>query len=749
MAVAGGRRAWLLLAVTVAAVAFGTALLLLALSVPGALQAASDRTAWLDSASLPELSAQSDTRPATTYSVLDDNFGDAEITVVSVAGNAPDAPVPPGLERLPAPGQAYVSRPLAHLLDQEPLLAGRYGDVIGVLGESGVAGPDALVAVRGVPPEEAALIGLPVSGFARTGTVLELQGVLRVLLFVGTAGLLAPVALFASMSTRLSAASRERRLARLRLLGATIAQVRSLASVEAGLAGLAGGLLGVVLFVATRPATSRLSNTGGRWFTTDLDPGLIGGLLTLALVVAVTLAAAQITLRQVGSMPLQVSADVRPDPLSRRSLILAFASAAVLALLLGTGQLSQSTASVVAFTALVAVLLLAGPWLSQFAGRLLARLPLPAALIAGRRLVSDPRSGFGAVAAVVVGVLVTTLFAATTPAAVASLDETPVVGANERTGQAQLDGVDAETSAQLARDVKGIEGVTAAALVYTGLIENGAEPLNIWFGDCAEIAAAARMGSVPCGRAPLIVAENYADLLQRPALNVFNLDPLALQPIMAAPDANGVRQAEIRPGQATTMPAQEGVDVPAVIADPSVAPGLTAQLRPDLLVFAYDDPVALEQARTLVVRLPGTDVRTRQTSLEGFSGSVRQLYRVLAVATAALAVIATVGLVIAMVVGLIERRRSFALLRAAGTPVAVLRRSLVLEALLPLTVMAAVAGLAGAGAGAAITRNNGFAPAWSGLWPPLLGGMVLAVLIILPASAVVDRATRTEETRFE
>ena len=71
---------------------------------------------------------------------------------------------------------------------------------------------------------------------------------MRVVLGVGAVGLLIPVLVFVAVSTRLAAARREERFAALRLVGATPRQVTTVAAVEAGLAALAGTLVGFALF---------------------------------------------------------------------------------------------------------------------------------------------------------------------------------------------------------------------------------------------------------------------------------------------------------------------------------------------------------------------------------------------------------------------------------------------------------------------------------------------------------------------
>ena len=67
-------------------------------------------------------------------------------------------------------------------------------------------------------------------------------------------GALVPVAVFVSTATRLSAARREQRLAALRLVGATAAQVTRLAAVESFFVSVIGVVAGIGLFLLTAAA---------------------------------------------------------------------------------------------------------------------------------------------------------------------------------------------------------------------------------------------------------------------------------------------------------------------------------------------------------------------------------------------------------------------------------------------------------------------------------------------------------------
>src|SRR5690606_31146006 len=101
------------------------------------------------------------------------------------------------------------------------------GPPSGTIDDRHLAGPDELVAVLGTPAEE--LEGQPgtyaVHRIRTEPQPYQFTDFLRIMLGVGMVGLIVPVVVFVSTSTRLGAARREQRFAALRLAGATPRQV--------------------------------------------------------------------------------------------------------------------------------------------------------------------------------------------------------------------------------------------------------------------------------------------------------------------------------------------------------------------------------------------------------------------------------------------------------------------------------------------------------------------------------------------
>lgn len=527
---------------------------------------------------------------------------------------------------------------------------------------------------------------------------------------------------------------------------------------ESLLAGVAGIVVGTGLFFAVRPLATYVTYDGGRWFAGDLMPPVLGFVAVALGVPLVTAVATQATLARVSHSPLGVTRRTAPRPVRAWRLV----PLAVAIPLLGAALSFDATSAAVgggsrlvlaAFAVLLVTLIYAGPWITRAVGLVLARSRGPARLLAGRRLTSDPQAGSRAVAGVVLAVLVTTMFVATTPAAAESLRNTRIIGQQDGTAQANLFAADPDQSAALLDDVRAVAGVADATLVYEATVQDGSNPANVWIGDCARIVVAARLGPVPCGDAPVLVAENRQHLVATGApIELGNLRSVNPWIPGQAPDPDALSTLHLDPAKTAPMPAQNGIDVPQLIVDPAALGPAVQQLRPTRLLARYGTQAALEQVRTLVQeRVPSGSVSTRQSTYEGFSSDVRRLYRVLTIATAGVFGVAALGLVVALATGLLERRRPFALLRASGTPLRTLRCTVFLEASTPLAAMAVLSAALGVLVGRWTVTSGGQSHQlpWLGLTPPVAAGLTVSVLLISCAMPLVRRATNLEETRFE
>src|SRR5205085_11586716 len=105
---ANGRESAWRLAVTAGAVAMRVTLLLVTLAGTNALHAQDVRSAWLStSAHNVHPSVDEATTDPLWGTVTLDQFGSKEIDRVDVAATGPRSPVPPGISRLPGPGEYW------------------------------------------------------------------------------------------------------------------------------------------------------------------------------------------------------------------------------------------------------------------------------------------------------------------------------------------------------------------------------------------------------------------------------------------------------------------------------------------------------------------------------------------------------------------------------------------------------------------------------------------------------------------
>lgn len=205
-----------------------------------------------------------------------------------------------------------------------------------------------------------------------------------------------PVLALAAQAGRIGAPARHRRLAALRLAGATPRQVVTIAAGETGVAAAIGAGLGLAVWLAGRALLHQRNPDGRLWLPTDVRPWpWLLALIIVGLPVAAA-AVAAFLLRHMQHTPLGVArAAERPTP-TAWPLLLVPLGFVVFAVVETRGGMSGSVVLRLFFGGAVtaAGLVLGMAWLSDRAGRLLHRVGRgPAALLAARRLTADPWSG--------------------------------------------------------------------------------------------------------------------------------------------------------------------------------------------------------------------------------------------------------------------------------------------------------------------------------------------------------------------
>ena len=417
---AGGRTGLLATGLAVAAAAVSTTLLLLCVAMNLGFQHRADRTDWRN----PVESS----RPVAVEAVGTTFTGGAPVTVVDVArlpGRA--APAPPGLGRFPAPGELWVSPALSALLDRLP--ADRHpvpGTPTGTLGRAALAHPGELVAVIGHCPGDPAVTAERAPDPRRAGDIVSptrvasftgaplTDGTGRMyesLARVATVLVIVPLLVLAASAARLSVSRRDQRLAALRLIGATPGRVAAMTAAEALLTGAAGALLGAVGYAVLLPPVASLPLAGGAWYPADLWIGALPLAAVMAGVVALVVVSALAGLRQVVVGPLGVA---RRSRSRGASVVRAVVFVAVVA---GYGWISKEYGSddslaLYAFAAVFLALAVIGPWVVRLLGRIVTALAKrPATLLAGRRLLDDPKAAWRIVSGLTLAGFVAGFFA--------------------------------------------------------------------------------------------------------------------------------------------------------------------------------------------------------------------------------------------------------------------------------------------------------------------------------------------------
>ena len=421
LAALGGRWSIVPMAVTAVAVAFGTSILLFALSFQPALEVRYDRGAWRET---PGPGSAEQLPGMTLISLTNDHVEGRPLARLDVAAVGDGGPPPPGLERLPRPGESFISPALAELLTQRPgnELGDRFGTVVGTVGDAALRAPNELVVIHGMPVADLQAAGSRgVTEFDRDGAPPTLDWAISLLVVITVVGAIAPVAVFVASATRLAAARRERRLVALRLSGATPGQVTLLAALDALLITVPGAFLGIAVFFLLRPAIALFPLDDLTWFPDAIVPPLLPAALVVAAVPVVGVAASVLALRRMSISPLGVARRVGSGPPTRWRVAPMIVALVAFGGFIGLGATSLArNVELVALASLIGVglsffgviagIVVLGPLLTSYIGRLLARRGGPIRLLAGRRLLDEPAASFTGVAGVVMSVFVASAF---------------------------------------------------------------------------------------------------------------------------------------------------------------------------------------------------------------------------------------------------------------------------------------------------------------------------------------------------
>ena len=733
----GGKEAMVRVIVTAAAVALGVGLLLAALAGGNGLNAQTDRGAWLDSAA--QASRPTSTTDGLWWLSSIDQFGSQAIDRVDVAAAGSNAPIPPGIVHLPGPGEYDASPALATLMASRPAneLRERFpGRQIGTIGAAALPSPNSLIIVIGHSTSQlsrapgAVLVGAiqrtPANCYACQNPVGS-GPVLQWILAGGAVFLLLPVLILIATASRLSAARREERFAAMRLVGATPRQISVVSAVEAVVAAFAGVALGFALFFVFRPLLYHVPFTGAPFAPGDLSLHGIDVALALIGVPVAAVVSALIALRRVQISPLSVNRRVSSRPPRSVRVIPLLAGIAVLAYFDAHGKPGSNGGQLlellVGFVLLVVGLVLAGPWFTTAGSRLMAkRASRPATLIAGRRLLDNPKAAFRFISGLVIALFVATaLIGALSSLAVVSNSGGGSAGkgtlaevfcsfsTSNCPASAKVPSVPGQVLAEL-RATPGVRGV--AVVHQVGDQASWGGPAGVV--TCAQLAKTPAIGT--CARGATVASIGYF------LSNVLGHNSHA---------------------SSTAWPSAH------------LSAAKAARLPVDAIVVATDGSLSsLERVRTTLER--AFPFQGQPLGVESLDPSNARLLTMIQDMTdiiiVASLIIAACSLAVNTVAGLGERRRPFSLLRLTGAPTKLLHRVVALESALPLLLVAAVSIVVGLVSAALYLHSQvDIAFRFPGIayWATVVGGLAASLAIIASTFPLLNRMTGPEVARNE
>lgn len=776
-----GREALIRLVLIASAVAVGVTVLLSVLADLHAFSATNNRPCWeCTQANPPTRGAPAPNAELWNYSR--DFYQGHPIERLDVAALGSQAPVIPGLSRMPGAGQYYASPALAKLLDSVPAdeLGDRFpGSRAGVIGDAALSGPNELAIVIGYTP--ARLAAMPATGeitaIATKPQVNSTTGVYQYGFGLATIGLVVPLLILIGTATRLAAARREERLAALRLVGATSRQISVIASVDALAGALIGSVAGIGLFQLVRPAVADVAITGSRYFTSAVTPTTAEYVAVLIGVPVAAVGAALASLRRVRISPLGVGRKTMPaDPRAWRviPLLVGLVLFIVPAVAGGSKPKPPAPPSHAAlpfiFLGLILImigLVVGGSWLTMRAARLAAGTARGAsALLAARRLADNPKAAFRSISGLVLAVFVGTAIAGAVPGLLSvqqgvgggtltkmlRASFTPeAAGCAGDCGAAPSEAIPKPGSATAG----GLPPQTAAGLLgrlrsFTGV---AALPLYLPSAKDEQVNPPPGPGGQPQGGPGGPQGDGGSGIVSCQSLQRF---------AALGRCAPGVRA--VGAGFFTGLLSTDNLlalqnQLPVVDHSSQAVSDNLATLRLGGMLITTDSPATLERVRTLLAGYSAAAGAVDPPQTFGEVGHTRgalfqEAEQITLVVVALTLLVAGCSLAVAVGGGLIERKRPFTLLRLTGTSTPILYRVVLLESALPLLLAAVVAACAGFVVAIPVVdqlSTTGSSVEFPGqvYFLTMGGGVVASLMVVLAALPLLKRITEPNNARFE
>ncbi|MGW2950935.1 ABC transporter permease [Streptomyces eurythermus] len=505
-AVTGGREGWVRMVLTAVGVGLGVALLLLTTALPNVLSARHQReqarTDLTYSAAVPPKGENT-----VLVGMADTRWHDKDVRGRFLEPEGPRAPLPPGVDRFPAPGEMVVSPALKKLLgsDEGRLLRERLGDrITGTIGEPGLIGSHELAFYAGadhmaVKASSSHVVRLTAFG-DRHPTPERADPVLIMMTLVVFVALLSPVAVFIAAAVRFGGERRDRRLAALRLVGSDRRMTRRIAAGEALAGALLGLAVGTVFFLVGRQTAGSVEVLGESFFPSYLNPSPA---LVVLVAVAVPAAAVGVTLFAMRGVAVEPLGVVRTAKQARRRLwwrlLLPLAGLALLYPMIGKGRSNGDFNEYLVVGGVL--LLLVGvsallPWLVEAVVARLGKGPVSWQLAVRRLQLSS-----GTAARMVNGIAVAVAGAIALQMLFAGVEGqyTRDTGQDPERASVEIDLSDGSALPAAAREFPRTKGVQASVAISSGSMgDRRLDPGNtvgITVGTCAALRELARLPS--------------------------------------------------------------------------------------------------------------------------------------------------------------------------------------------------------------------------------------------------------------
>lgn len=640
-------------------------------------------------------------------------YKDTRINVVAMYATGNTSPELPDMPT-PRPGEYYVSPGLAEVIKNNPddTIGARFGTKqIGIIPDKYVTSPDSLDVVRGMSPDEAENPrASSIYRFSTQSSVSKYSGMTMILLVIGASVLFVPIIIFLMIATQLGNMQREQRYAALRLVGATKRQVTGIIAFESAMAAIAGIALGTLAFLVLCLAATEFRFDGMRFWPGDITVTPTRYIGIIAVVIFFSIVANWLAMRRVQVSPLGVvrkqlragkARFIRIIPLSVGVMVYVWASTFGKTWIAENATDSSGSLPILLGGIILIMfgLLIAGPYLTRVIAKRIARSTRSAStLIAVRRIETQFKPIFRSVSGVVLALFAGSFYL-TAVSGIADYSQRAV----QNNGYSQLlpdtalvmgnalpQGFDRGLSSQ--SYVKSVQPIERT---------NGGDAIA-----CTELA---RYTKHSCSDAAQYAVINFDKAGVNKPTTVSTVDPSGQTDYLVKLLSNDSLD-RLRSFVATHAP------------DALTAEGGTYVVSGTYAQKAVLNPMITELAGLAYVGIAVT----------------------LFIAIASL-IVSTVG-------GFFERKRSFATLRLGGMDVGQMKRTVLIESLIPLFSTSLFSAALGCWIGYVFISSLG-SSLGAALRPSYLaivfGSLLVAALAIYSVLPMLDKITRPEENQTE